>query len=270
MKYFAVSDTHAHHTETINALIESGWDVENPNHKLIVVGDITDRGHEALTHILWLKELTDKGKAIVLKGNHDQFILGFLKNRDQSFNWMHNGLNTTIDDIDHRTRSFETYCLMSDKEMNNETFGEWQRITAKSIQKEYPWMKDWFESLPDYFETKNYIFTHGIVDWRVEDWHQSQMQKHNCKQGWMSNHWAGPEDWLKFSNYTGKTIVVGHLNASLMKYTLLHRNNDMYDYFEYFPDNEIYYDENLKTYFIDTMTVMTKRVNVLVIDDEDA
>lgn len=269
MKYFAISDTHAHHSEAIKALAEAGWDENNENHKLIVVGDITDRGSEALKHIEWLKRLTDENKAIVLRGNHDQFILGFFRNRDQSFNWMHNGLNTTIDDLDHRTNSFQMYCLSLDKEMNTYTFGEWQRITAKSIQKEYPWMKEWFENLPDYYETKNYIFTHGIIDWRVEDWHESQMQKYNCKQGWLSNHWATPEDFLKFNNHTGKHLVVGHLNASLMRYTLTYGGNDLYDYREYHPDNEIYYDEKIDTYFLDTCTVATKRVNVLVIEDEE-
>lgn len=268
MKYFAISDTHGHHSEAIKALQEAGWDENNANHKLIVVGDITDRGGEALAHIEWLKRLTDEGKAIVCKGNHDQFILGFFKNRDQSFNWMHNGLNTTIDDLDHRTGSFETYCVMTDKPMTTGTFAEWQRITAKSIQKEYPWMKEWFENLPNYYETENYIFTHGIVDWRVDDWHNSQMQKYNCQQGWMSNHWASPEDFLKFRNYTGKKLVVGHLNASLMRYTLEFKGRGNYDYYTYHPENEIYFNEDINTYFIDTMTVVTKRVNVLVVDDE--
>lgn len=269
MKYFVISDTHGHHSEALTALTKAGWDEKNKNHKLIVVGDITDRGSEVLTHLEWLKKLTDEEKAIVLKGNHDQFILGFLKNKDQSFNWVHNGLNTTIDDLDHRTNSFQTYCLMIDKEMNTETFLEWQRITAKSIQKEYPWLKEWFENFPDYYETKNYIFTHGIVDWRVEDWHLSQMQKYNCQQGWMSNHWASPEDWLKFVNYTGKTIVVGHLNASLMDYTLRFQGRGDYNYLTYKPDNEIYYNEEKKVYFIDTLTVATKRVNVLILEDDE-
>ena len=56
MKYFAISDTHAHHTEAVKALEEAGWDENNKNHKLIVVGDITDRGSEALTHIKWLED----------------------------------------------------------------------------------------------------------------------------------------------------------------------------------------------------------------------
>ena len=260
MKYFAISDTHAHHSEAIKALKEAGYDENNDNHRLIVVGDITDRGHEALAHILWLKKLTDEGKAIVLKGNHDNFILGFLKNIDQSFNWMHNGLNTTLDDLDHRTDSFQTYCLMLDKPMDTYTFSEWQRFTSNSINKEYPWLKEWFENLPDYYETKNYVFSHGIVgignkyDWHDSDWH-------DC-------HWARPEDYISFINPTGKHLVVGHLNASLMKYLRKYKTTEGYDTYTYEPENSMYYDEDIDTYFLDSCTVLSKRVNVLVIDDE--
>lgn len=243
----------------LKSLEEAGFDPSNKDHFLIVVGDITDRGGEAYTHILYLKDLVDKGKAIVLKGNHDNFILGFLKNIDQGFNWMHNGLNTTIDDLVHETKSFETYCLFTNKEMNTSTFGEWQRINAAKIKRELPWLKDWFQNLPNYFETKHYAFTHGIVNQNIEDWRNSD---------WSDCHWARPEDYIDFHNPTGKHLVVGHLNASLMKWLRKYRNVDNYDIYTYEPENEIYYDSDIDTYFLDTCTVLSKRVNVLVFEDD--
>ena len=259
MKYFVVSDTHAHHTEMLNGLERAGFDPTNDNHFLIVVGDITDRGHEALAHILYLKDLVDKNKAVVLKGNHDNFILGFLKNIDQSFNWMHNGLNTTLDDLLHETKSFEMYCIFTDKEMNTSTFGEWQRIGAAKIKKEFSWLKDWIQNLPDYYETKNYAFTHGIVNQNVEDWRNSD---------WSDCHWARPGDYINFHNPTGKHLVVGHLNASLMKYVRKYGSDNEYDVYTYEPENEIYYDDNIDTYFLDSCTILSKKVNVLVIEDD--
>lgn len=259
MKYFVVSDTHAHHTEMLNGLEKAGFDPTNDNHFLIVVGDITDRGHEALAHILYLKNLVDKNKAVVLKGNHDNFILGFLKNIDQSFNWMHNGLNTTLDDLLHETKSFEMYCIFTDKEMNTSTFGEWQRISAAKIKKEFPWLKDWIQNLPDYYETKNYAFTHGIVNQNVEDWRNSD---------WSDCHWARPGDYINFHNPTGKHLVVGHLNASLMKYVRKYGSDNGYDVYTYEPENEIYYDGDIDTYFLDSCTILSKRVNVLVVEDD--
>ncbi len=259
MKYFAVSDTHAHHTAMIEALNRAGFDPNNKDHFLIVVGDITDRGNEALAHILYLKDLVDKNKAVVLKGNHDNFIQGFLRNIDQSFNWMHNGLNTTIDDLVHETRSFETYCIFTNKDMNTTTFGEWQRINAAKIKREYPWMLEWFLNLPNYYETKNYAFTHGIVNQNVEDWRESD---------WSDCHWARPEDFIRFRNPTGKCLVVGHLNASLMKWLRKYNTTDGYDIYTYEPENEIYYDEDIDTYFLDACTVLSNRVNVLIFEDD--
>ena len=260
MKYFAISDTHAHHKEMIDSLNKAGFDQSNPDHFLIVVGDITDRGQQAYEHILYLKDLVDKNKAVVLKGNHDNFIIGFLKNTYQGFNWMNNGLNTTLDDLLHETKSFETYCIFTNKEMNTTTFGEWQRISIKQIKKELPWLKGWFENLPNYYETKNYVFTHGIVGiGNKYDWHNSD---------WNDCHWARPEDYITFVNPTGKQLVVGHLNASLMKYLRKYKTTDGYDIYSYEPENKIYYDQDIDTYFLDTCTILTKNVNVLVFEDE--
>lgn len=268
MKYFCVSDIHGHYTEAFNALSNADYDENNPNHKLIVIGDITDRGPEALEVIQWLKELTDQNKAIVLKGNHDNFILKFLKNDNILFDWQNNGLDATIDDLDHRTKSFESYCLLNDKPFDINTFNEWQRITSASIQKEYPWLRKWVESFPDYYETKNYIFTHGIIDCRNgNDWHNSNYTKYYYK-GWQANHWVSPDDYLFFTNKTNKHLVVGHLNASLMRYTFENKTSEGYNYLAYYPENEIYYHKDIDTYFLDACTIATKRVNVLVIEDE--
>lgn len=268
MKYFCISDIHAHYTEAFNALSDAGFDYDNDNHKLIVVGDITDRGPEALEVLEWLKELTDKDKAIVLKGNHDNFLIKFFKNDNILFDWENNGLNTTIDDLDHRTNSFQTYCLLFDKPFDYETFCEWQRVTSATIQKEYPWIRKWMESFPDYYETKNYIFTHGIIDCRGDnDWHSSNMSKYHY-HGWAANRWVSPEDYLYFTNKTNKHLVVGHLNASLMRYVFENKTTEGYEYKEYYPDNEIYYNKDIDTYFLDTCTIATKKVNVLVIEDE--
>ena len=35
MKYFVISDTHGHHSETLIALAEAGWDEKNKNHNIL-------------------------------------------------------------------------------------------------------------------------------------------------------------------------------------------------------------------------------------------
>ena len=62
---FAISDIHSFYKETIESLAKAGYDEGNPNHLLIVCGDIFDRGDSSLEIYEWLKKLTDKKKAIV-------------------------------------------------------------------------------------------------------------------------------------------------------------------------------------------------------------
>lgn len=69
-KYFLCSDIHSDYTALINAINDSGFDEKNDDHILVVAGDIFDRGQESIALYNYLKELTDKKKAIVLTGNH--------------------------------------------------------------------------------------------------------------------------------------------------------------------------------------------------------
>ena len=46
MKYFVSSDIHGFYDEWILALKNKGFDIKNPNHKIIICGDIFDRGRQ--------------------------------------------------------------------------------------------------------------------------------------------------------------------------------------------------------------------------------
>jgi len=46
MKYFVSSDIHGHFDEWMNSLAAKGFDINNPQHKIVLCGDIFDRGHQ--------------------------------------------------------------------------------------------------------------------------------------------------------------------------------------------------------------------------------
>lgn len=48
-KYFISSDIHSFYDEWINSLNDSGFDINNPSHIVIIVGDLFDRGQQAIT-----------------------------------------------------------------------------------------------------------------------------------------------------------------------------------------------------------------------------
>ena len=47
MKYFVSSDIHGFFDEWQNALTDKGFDLNNPEHKIILCGDLFDRGSQS-------------------------------------------------------------------------------------------------------------------------------------------------------------------------------------------------------------------------------
>jgi len=78
MKYFVCSDLHSHYIALIESLNKAGYDVNNPEHKLIVCGDIFDRGDETLEVYKFLKSIP-KERRILIRGNHEVLYLDLLK-----------------------------------------------------------------------------------------------------------------------------------------------------------------------------------------------
>lgn len=51
----------------------------NPNMKVMILGDATDRGENGIEILMQIKELCDTGKAKYLPGNHDVFLYNYVK-----------------------------------------------------------------------------------------------------------------------------------------------------------------------------------------------
>lgn len=257
-KFFVVSDIHGHYNELRRDLNKAGFRQTNDDHMLIVCGDSFDRGEQSYEVYKWLHKLVKKGKAIVLRGNHTSFFEGVLNCSERGFNFQHNGVDKTIDSFMHRTKAFEMYLIENNLVWGQNAFDDFIKVVSDSILKEFPNIREELKSLPFYFETEHYVFTHGMVDYTRPDWHLSD---------WNECVWARPEDFIFYQNNTGKHLVVGHLNSSLVKWTRLHLTADGYDTYSYEPDNQIYYDEYIDTYFLDSCSILSKRINVLVIED---
>ena len=252
-----MSDIHNCHADMIRCLNEAGYDENNENHFLVVLGDCFDRtpnGGGAVAIYEYLKRLTDENKAIVIRGNHETMFIDYLKGKSITpFNYIYNGTNETFADFLHQTAPFETWWALkgNEKYPSNIEFAEWLKEAVNEINTEYPELLSWLENLPYGGETKNYIFTHGAIDtnaldWRIADWERLT--------------WDDGSFWRKEINNTDKTVVVGHYHTDGIreKYDL--------EIDESLPANQILYGK--QKIYIDTCTVLTHRVNVLVIEDE--
>lgn len=268
-KIFAVSDIHGHYTETIQCLKDAGWDEANPDHLLIVCGDMFDRGEENVQIFEWLYKLTNDGKAIVIRGNHDSMLIDFLEWSNDPFNYCNNGTCTTIDDFLGRTRSFESYCLIDKQcEMTIGAFADFARESRKEINDNYPDLLSWLKALPWYYETKNYIFSHGAIDTQAINWREPHYSIYN-KVDWDALTWDdGSFLGKRMYNTDGKAVVVGHFHTYHLRH--LYGYSDVKNPSSSDADHSILEvnDETLgHKIFIDGCTPLTKKVNVLVIED---
>jgi len=260
MKIFAISDVHGEYDAMINSLKNAGFDENNENHLLISLGDAFDRGEDSVKVYEYLKKLSDNGKAIVLKGNHTKFFIEYLDGTSISpFNWRCNGTNKTLDDFSHRTSAFQSWCILEDKEPTYDNFVNWLKITRNEINQEYPELLPWLKERPYYFETQNYIFTHGAVDTKVDDWHKPHCYRYNLID-WDALSF---DDGSFFGNEIGNTdkiVVIGHFHTRALR--------EKYNIDDKKDKDDILIRDDKKIVAIDTCTNLTKRVNVFVIDDK--
>ena len=82
-KYFVVSDIHSFYNALIEGLKRAGYDQENPNHILVVCGDIFDRGGQPLEVYNFLISLP-KERRVLIRGNHE-YLLRELINRQMPY-----------------------------------------------------------------------------------------------------------------------------------------------------------------------------------------
>ena len=87
------------------ALDEKGFEANNPDHLLVVCGDVFDRGPESQEILDYLNNLTN---VVLVKGNHEDLMeevweRGYCQSHDQS-----NGTLRTINDLFYEKADFES------------------------------------------------------------------------------------------------------------------------------------------------------------------
>ncbi len=237
MKYFVISDIHGHYDEMFKALSKTDFSLENERHKLIINGDMFDRGKQIKEVLEFLYPLYKKGKTIIIKGNHELFLEDFIAGNEESveFNCYYNGFDRTL-------RS-----LIPD--YDNLSFME-ARTKFLSL---YPYLKEFLESLLYVYETEGYIITHAGLDLSNGDYRLGNF--YNAV-------WIRPEKFFEIDLHKyniHKKVVVGHRFTCMLR-----------DYFNITPanDNSIYYHYDNQKIGIDGGSYYTKHINVLEITED--
>lgn len=202
--YFVSSDIHSYYDEYLFSLSQKGFDINNPNHVLIICGDLFDRGPKSRELLDFLFNLPED-RRILIRGNHEDLLLdifndGYIKSYDVS-----NGTVNTITNICQCDKSFVFSNLKACYEIL-EMEGLFELI----------------DSMKNYYEIGDYIFVHGWIPTKHE-LSPTMHLVHRPNKDWRN---ADPEDW-EDSRWTngmqafysncgekGKTIVCGHWHTS--------------------------------------------------------
>lgn len=262
---FAISDVHGHFDEMHAALYKAGYNPLNEEHFLVVLGDSFDRGPDSVKVFNYLKDIVDSGRGVVLRGNHDKFLIDFLEGSNSPFNYIHNGLRDTIADFCGRTLPFESWCVI-DKgcEITNEAYAEWVEECRCDINEElYPDLLPWLKGLPDYYETNSYIFVHGAIDTGVEDWHKPHCFRGSSLVDWDALSFDNGDFFGKEILNTDKTVVIGHFGTRYLRdmYPDLYLKRDDEDI------DDVLVRNDGRVVAIDATTAASHKINVFVIND---
>ena len=239
-KLFVVSDIHGHCTLLKAALEEAGFDENDPSHIFLCLGDLFDRGRENRQVYDYIRKLKHK---ILVRGNHDERLSEVLESSQTEPRDMRNGMENTLTDF------FGRYAV--------DDLGR-VRLTGK-MQLAYE-LRSFVASMLDYYETEHYVFTHGWLPLVPGD-NLSHIRPDWRTAGDHAWHYARFQEWQLLystpSRLPDKTIVCGHRTTRFAHFFDPDRDEN---------DAGIFYGRGMIA--IDGCTVLTGKVNVLVVEED--
>ena len=228
MKYFVVSDIHSFYDEFLDALEEAGFDKDDENHTLVVLGDLFDRGPKPYEVYLYLNLAVNPKRLILVRGNHEKLLLDLL---DKKYPESHDFGNRTADTVRKLAHladpeaSVMWYCdegldyLSVGYEFGSKVFQE-DAATVKRLPV-YSWLKS--KKWKNYVEIGPYILTHAFIPSAWNEYRASLGYDKNWRKArqtrWDEAAWSDPvylylRGRFEPEEQKGKTLVVGHWHTS--------------------------------------------------------
>lgn len=257
MRYYVVADVHSFYDELIKALTEKGFFEDKEPHKLIVCGDLFDRGMQSAELQDFIVDLMAKDEVILVRGNHEDLMMELLKNAafyfDNEIRCFHHWSNGTV----------RTLYALTQMTINTNTHKE---IVDK--MRTTPYIKDIIPATLDYFETEHYVFVHGWIptittrSYGLEQYLPIDNWRKASKELWEKARWInGMDACSQGIKEKDKTIVCGHYHCSWGHCYLERQGAEFGRYANYEP----YYDDGIIA--IDACTAESGKVNCIVLED---
>ena len=202
MKYYVTADVHGFYSEMRAALEKAGFFSEHEPHKLIILGDLFDRGQEAVKMQAFVSQLMAEDRVILVRGNHEDLYMDLVL-QDEGRPLRHHMSNGTYDTVLQLTGYTKQEAAAKPKE-----FAQAGRETLL--------YSEIIPAMADYFETEHYVFVHGWVPCcknrdgtysYYENWREAG------RYAWDEARWINGMDAIS-TCMEKKTIVCGHWHTS--------------------------------------------------------
>lgn len=255
MRYFVTADPHGFFTIMHNALVEQGFDEDNPEHRLIICGDLLDRGKEACKMQEYILALLEKDKVILIRGNHEDLMLDMLDDIESdpfSIAYSHHASNKTLD----------TAFQLTGKKLRD-IYDDAESV-ARAIAAT-PFVRKIIPKMLNYYETKHYVFVHGWIPYEVDPQkgYRAKSLQEATGAEWAEARWKTGMSLAIECGVTipNKIIVCGHWHTSFGHKLVGKIENEFGDDEDFSP----FYDDGIIA--LDACTSHSKRINCVVIDD---
>ena len=203
MRYYVTSDVHGFYTPLREVLTRGGFFQDTAPHKLVVAGDLFDRGGEAAALQTFILELLEKDEVILIRGNHED-LFAELVTTDHGLSYSHHLGNGTYDTALQLTGYSKRKAILNP-------------LAFARAARETPYYKTILRAMLDYYETKKFVITHGWIPCvpdgagglaYIGDWRQA------TKRSWRQARWINGMDAVRTVYEDDKTIVCGHWHTS--------------------------------------------------------
>lgn len=302
MKYFITSDLHSFYTPLKKSLDNVGYDKNNSDHILVILGDLFDRGQETRALYEFLKSIPVE-RLVLVKGNHELLLEQLLeKSLPDSHDYSNGTVSTCcqmafkflsvanrnmweLEDLTHVDYWKATLLALNldDSDIyKTKSFAvtRWKNIVRKVKKSD---IYKWYKSLNwvNYWEIDNFIGVHSFVPVKLKsNYNLSKSDYFNAIYNGETNYFEQDTSWRSADRYSWELATWGcpykffdanlfpeELNKTLIcgHYMSLgfHRHYDT----AVSNYHDIYYSDCLIA--LDSTVAASKQTNVLVIDENN-
>ena len=169
MRYYVAADIHGFFTPFQKALKDAGYFEDDGEKKIIICGDLFDRGAEAERMQNFVLEMLKSDQIILIRGNHEDLFCDLVtKDRGMPcYYHVHNGTYQTALDL--------TGFDIGMAGVRHFDFAEAGRRT--------PYYTEIIPSMLDYYETEHFVFVHGWIPC-----HQEGRLRISIDEDWRNRH----------------------------------------------------------------------------------